>query len=65
MRDVLAANIELELVKELRALCRVGLFVHDIKIREVHMGLDSLEDLYVEELKDLYNAEKQLLRTSM
>jgi len=26
------------------------------------MSLDSLHDLYVEELKDLYNAENQLLK---
>ena len=26
------------------------------------MALDSLHDLYVEELKDLYNAENQLLK---
>ena len=26
------------------------------------MAMDSLKDLYVEELKDLYNAENQLLK---
>ena len=26
------------------------------------MSLDSLHDLYVDELKDLYNAENQLLK---
>ena len=26
------------------------------------MSLDSLHDLYVEELRDLYNAENQLLK---
>jgi ferritin-like metal-binding protein YciE len=26
------------------------------------MSMDSLKDLYVEELKDLYNAENQLLK---
>jgi ferritin-like metal-binding protein YciE len=30
--------------------------------KEKHMKLESLEDLYVDELKDLYSAENQLLK---
>src|SRR5690349_21716455 len=32
------------------------------RIHEVHMELESLRELYIDELKDLYSAEKQLVK---
>src|SRR2546423_8834035 len=36
-------------------------FKHQTK-EEIFMSMDSLKDLYIDELKDLYNAENQLLK---